>query len=150
VPLNLYDIHPDPKDLPHYDVPDLVWAKYYNQPEELKKCEDILAKDAGLAFHYAFDVLKGPFPAAETAIAKDAAWAYYYAVDVLKGPFPAGEAVIAQDACRACCYAEYVLGGPFPAGEAAIAKNASRTFQYGRFVLKLPVEEAMNWARTLT
>ena len=126
--LNLYDLHPDPKKAPYRDtayetVPKLVWEKYQKQPQELKKRERVLAKDAEIAYLYAKYILKGPFPAGEAAIATDAHHTYYYARDVLKGPFPAGEATMAESAHFAP--------------------------QYARNVLKIPDEEAKVWPKKL-
>jgi hypothetical protein len=100
--MDLYSLHDDPKSLNHHDVahdkvPELIWAKYRDQPAELKKREAALAKDPEIAYSYALYVLKGPFKLGEPAIAKDAKWAYWYARIVLKGPFKLGEPEIAKD-----------------------------------------------------
>jgi lambda repressor-like predicted transcriptional regulator len=121
--MNLYNLHSEPETLDHHDtaferVPRLVWEKYWDKSAELKKREEILAKDAKTAYVYASSVLKGPFPAGEAAIAKDAWCAYLYARDVLQKPWPAGEAAIAKNASLAYSYALLVLEKPFPAGEA--------------------------------
>ena len=112
--MNLYEYHPDPENALGYvtrydDVPELVWEKYKKQPEELKKREATLAKEARYAYWYARYVLMAPFPAGEPAIAKSSACAYFYAAEILNGPFPAGEAALAEDGHYAACYARYVL-----------------------------------------
>jgi hypothetical protein len=86
--MNLYKYHSKPETLDHYDkadewVPTLAWDKYKDQPAELKKREKALAKNPKIAYFYALDVLKKPFPAGEAAIAKSM-WSYNYAIDVLK------------------------------------------------------------------
>ena len=133
--MNLYQYHPDPENAPGYatrydTVPELVWERYELQLYELKKREEVLAKDAKYAYEYARWVLNGPFPAGEAALAKDAWYAYEYARWVLKGPFPVGEAVIAEDAQCAYWYARDVLGGPFPAGEATLAQDPAYSLRY--------------------
>jgi hypothetical protein len=86
--MNLYAIHPDPESAPHHDwdyenVPELVWAKYWNTPEELVKRAPAFASSPQLAYQYACHVLRGPFPAGEPAIAGDARLRYQYARHVL-------------------------------------------------------------------
>jgi hypothetical protein len=152
--MDLYAIHPDPESAPGYaarhdTVPALVWERYHDRPEELKKREKALATDAMYAYDYALVVLRGPFPAGEAAIAKDADWAYDYARFVLNGPFPAGEAVIAEDAYYAYLYALHVLNGRFPAGEPAIATDPECTYGYAYYVLQLPEHEAKAFVGSL-
>jgi hypothetical protein len=123
MPLDLYDIHPDKENAPHRDVaydrvPELVWERYWDQPKELKKRERALARSPEYAFHYALDVLGGPFPAGEPAIAREAQYAYKYARYVLKEPWPAGEPAIAGDPYYAYRYANHVLGLPAAAAVA--------------------------------
>jgi len=77
--------------------------------------------NAKLAYWYARDVIKGPWPAGEAAIATDPYWAYEYAHDVIGKPWPPGEAAIAKDPKLAYWYARDVIKGPWPAGEAAIS-----------------------------
>jgi lambda repressor-like predicted transcriptional regulator len=137
--MNLYKLHANPETLDHYDiahdkVPKLIWDKYENNPEELRKREAALAKDGQYAYFYAKHVLKGRWPAGEEAIAKDAFASYEYATDVLKAGFPAGEEAIAKDARYAYFYAKDVLDGPFPAGEAAIAKDQMQKKEYENFL----------------
>jgi rRNA maturation protein Nop10 len=139
--MNLYKLHANPETLDHYDVahdkvPKLIWDKYENNREELRKREASIAKDPKYAYMYSYVVLNGPFPAGEETIAKDPYYAYRYALDVLKGPWPAGEAAIAKDPYTAYRYAENVLKGPFPAGEAAIAKQPVYAYAYEEHVLK--------------
>jgi hypothetical protein len=122
--MNLYDLHPDPESAPGYDtryddVPELVWKKYRDQPEELRKREKALAREAKYAYRYAH-VLKGPFQAGEAAIATRGEYVFVYARNVLRSPFPAGEAAVAKS-----CYA----------------------YIYAREVLNLPEEEAMRRSR---
>jgi hypothetical protein len=86
--VNLYKLHSKPETLDHHDVafdkvPKLVWAKYRDQPTELKKREKILAKNPRTAYRYARFVLGKPFPAGEAVILKDTGYAYVYALLVL-------------------------------------------------------------------
>lgn len=134
--MNLYQYHTDPKkldlhDVAHDIVPELVWKRHFSKPEELKKREKALAKNAKYAYLYAWQIIKGPFPAGEAAIAKDAEFSEAYAEKVLKGPFPKGEAAIAKDGFQSFMYAKYVLNGPFPAGEEAM-KNSEWWDPYKR------------------
>ena len=86
--MNLYAIHPDPENAPYREwafenVPELVWYTYIDQPEELKKREKALAKEAEYAYYYAAYVLKGPFPAGEAAIDTNGGYSFLYARWVL-------------------------------------------------------------------
>ena len=47
----------------------------------------MFAEKAYFAYHYAADVLEGPFPKGEAAIAKDAYYANHYANEVLRADF---------------------------------------------------------------
>jgi hypothetical protein len=90
--MDLYALHPDLLNAPGYatrhdTVPCLIWERYQHQPEELRKREKALVKEARYAYLYAQWVLKGPFKAGEPAIAKNAEYAYYYACNVLKLPY---------------------------------------------------------------
>ena len=81
--MNLYKFHPDPENAPYREwayenVPALIWERYSDEPEELKKRERVLAKDAYYAYWYARDVLKGSFPAAEDTIANSHYVVAYY------------------------------------------------------------------------
>jgi hypothetical protein len=157
--MNLYNLHTDPKSLKHHDfhhntVPDLFWDKYGNNPAELKKREQAIAKDPGYAVMYARDVIKRPWKPGEAAIAKDPLTvlddgevncvALDYAKHVLHGRFPAGEKVIASNPVTAYEYAKDVLHGRFPAGEKAIADDKDHTEDcgiardYARFIIKGP------------
>ena len=125
--MNLYNLHSKPESLDHFEKvsennPEVFWDKYKNKPEELKKREKYIAKDAYSSFLYARDILQGPFPAGEEVIAKDARFAYYYTKEVLKGPFPAGEEAIAKDAKFASEYAKNVLKKDFYLNGKLIAK----------------------------
>jgi lambda repressor-like predicted transcriptional regulator len=123
--MNLYKLHANPEELDFYDeahekVPILIWKIYKNNPAELKKREDIIAKDAGRS--------------------------YWYADEVLRSPFPKGEEVISKDAHYSCMYATFILKAPWSKGEDAIAENAYCSYQYAYKVLKLSDEEAKAWA----
>lgn len=89
--MNLYQLHSNPKSLhlhdeAHEHVPQLVWEKYKDNPEELKKRESIWSKDVRYAYKYAMDILKSPFKGGEAIIAKNAYFAYYYA-ELIKNEF---------------------------------------------------------------
>ena len=82
--MNLYNFRSKPESLLQYEKiaetnPHIFWEKYENNPEELKKREKYIAKDAEYSYDYARDVLRGPFPLGEEAIAKDKDFAYFYA-----------------------------------------------------------------------
>ena len=139
--MNLYNFHSKPESLYQYEKitetnPDIFWEKYEKDPEELRKREKYLAKDARCAYYYARDVLKGPFPEGEEAIIRDVDYTLWYAQYVLEGPFPKGEAMFAEKAYFAYHYAADVLEGPFPKGEAAIAKDAYYANHYANEVLR--------------
>jgi hypothetical protein len=114
--MNIYKHHSDPKSLKHYDaaheaVPKLVWEKYKNNPSELKKRENALAKDPVYAYLYATDVLHGPFPKGEDTIAKSSVCAYLYVKNVIKGRWPPGEPAIAKSNGFSFEYGKF-LGDP--------------------------------------
>jgi len=72
---NLYKYHSNPDYPEAFEVvPELVYEKYFKNPEELKKREHILAKDAKIAYLYADKVLNGRFELGEAAISKDGYW----------------------------------------------------------------------------
>ena len=116
--MNLYNLHSEPMSLNFYELisetnPDIFWEKYKNKPEELKKREKYMAANAIYAYHYAKNILEGPFPPGEEAIAKDEYYAYYYAKNILKGPFPAGEEAISKDTHCFKLYVKFVLKKDF-------------------------------------
>jgi hypothetical protein len=83
--MNLYKLHSYPEELDFYDaahekIPFVFWEKYKDNPAELKKRENIIAKNAEYSCFYAENVLKAPFPKGEAAIAKDR----YYADEYIK------------------------------------------------------------------
>jgi hypothetical protein len=148
--MNLYNLHSDPKSLKHHDIhqetaPDLFWDKYRNNPAELKKREQYIAKNPKYAYLYAKDVIKGPWKPGEAAIAPKPVFAYAYARDVIKGPWKPGEAAIAKSPTiiidggevynYALDYADHVLHGRFPAGEKIIASNPVTAYYYALEVL---------------
>jgi hypothetical protein len=82
--------------------------------------EKTIGKCASWSFHYANDVINGPWPEGEWVISRDADWSYWYAKDIIGGPWPKGEEAISKDAMRSYHYAKYVIGGRFEKGEEAI------------------------------
>ena len=145
--MNLYSLHREPKTLHrHADRNTHVAQVFYRElvktrakPEEFKKREDAIAKDAMSSCDYAARILDGPFPKGEDAIAKDAHYSYLYADEVIGGPWPKGEAAMAKNAGKAYIYARNVLKGqPFPKGEDAIAKDAYYAYYYAVEVIKGP------------
>ena len=125
--MNLYDLHPNPKQAPGYanrfNVPEIAWKQFYTKYKqnpstknlaEVKKRESIWAKDGKIAYQYAYNVLESRFPAGEPAIAKDPRWAYEYAYNVLNSRFRRGESTIAKNPEYAYRYALYVLHSKFP------------------------------------
>ena len=71
------------------------------------------------AYNYAVSI-GHRFPAGESLIAKNAGLAYMYALNVINGRFLQGEDVIALKANVAIDYATDIIKGPFPKGEPAI------------------------------
>lgn len=139
--MNLYNLHINQESLLFFVeasevIPTLFWAKYKNNPEELKKRERYIAAAAEYSYLYARKVLKKTFPLGEDAISKDAHFAYHYAKDILRGPFPAGEEAISKDAYFALKYATDIVKGAFPAGEAAIIRSGVYLRYYVKDVLK--------------
>ena len=115
---NLYKYHSNPESILWYKeafevVPELVWEKYKNDPEELKKREHILAKDALPASYYAITIIRKPFPLGEEAISKNAHYSYWYAYKVLNKPFPLGEEAISKNEYWNNQYQQF-LKPPFP------------------------------------
>ena len=128
--MNLYNLHTDPRSLLLFKEADeyilgVFWDTYVNIPEELKKRERAISKDAYCAYYYAKDILRGPFPKGEEAISKDAQCAYWYAETILECPFAFGEAAIAKDAKYARWYAKDVLKADFYYDGRLIAKFES-------------------------
>jgi hypothetical protein len=50
--------------------------------------ENLLAKHGNLAYDYAKNILKGPFPLGEVAIALSERHGYLYATEIIKGKLP--------------------------------------------------------------
>ena len=106
-----------------------------------------------LAFHYAHDVIKEPWPPGEAAIATDGFIASVYAVDLInmknskqnKVRWPPGEAAIADDADASVRYAKSIIQGRWPPGEAAVATDAEMAYIYATEILKtrFPAAEEM-------
>jgi hypothetical protein len=142
--MNLYQLHSAPTsiyghDKAHETVPELIWKKYEGNPdqdEQLKRYEDILAKDPGYAYKYAFLILKKPFPKGEKAIATSPEYAFNYALHVLKGPFKAGEPAISKDAYYAVWYAVDVLKKRFPMAEDLIYDDYDLAIEYNSMLHK--------------
>lgn len=103
-------------------------------------CWDILFKDSNiskLAFMYARDILKGPFPEGEQYILKSPRYAAYYAIMILKTPWPEAEDIISTDSYFTCLYIKHVLKKePFPKGEKIISTNPNKSIWYVEYVLK--------------
>jgi hypothetical protein len=70
--------------------------------------------------------------------------AYSYAQDVIKGPWPKGEKAIARYPYPAYNYAKYILKGRFPAGEKAIALSYSGAPWREEYLEKFP-EAKLEW-----
>ena len=147
--MNLYKFHNKPESIHGHDradmeIPSVYWKKYRGNKlsgipnlVELKKREASIAKDSKLAYEYAHDIIRKPFPAGEDAIAKDGYQSFKYANDILHKRFPKGEPAIAKDPWNSLFYAVHVLHGRFKAGEHAIAtKNIHTPFRYAKEVIK--------------
>jgi hypothetical protein len=131
--VNLYNYHTDKKTLKGYDnkdelIPTEVWDKFKNQPDELKKREHVLARNAKTAYKYAVYVLDGRFKLGEPALSKNSQYAMSYA-QFLNG-FPAAETLFANNAIDALTYSTDVIKKPFPLGEPAIADIMSTASRY--------------------
>ena len=144
--MNIYNLHNQPESLHKHaiaqeTVPKLIWHKYQNNLTKLKDYEDILAKSPEFAFHYAWQVLKKPFPKGEPAIAKDPKYTVKYAEYVLDGPFKLGEPNIAKDVRLSFFYARDVLKGHrFPLAEPLIAKDAHFSVAYNSMLKRMGTE----------
>lgn len=113
--MNLYSLHNKPEDLHRRKdaddlVPSVIWDNQPHNAIKLKPYEDILAKDPGTAYSYAYWILSDAFPKGEKAIA-NSKYAYDYWRQVLnnandnrKKRFPAGEKAIARDRAHAILY----------------------------------------------
>ena len=106
--------------------------KYVGSPEK----EKAIVSDPYYAYHYAVDVIRGPWPEGEKAIASNPEYAYRYAQDVIQGPWPEGEKAIASDPKYAFYYARDVIQGPWPEGEKAIASDYWQADAYARDIIK--------------
>jgi hypothetical protein len=132
---------PDLKGL----TPEVAYAYAYNVIKDpFPEGEAVIAKDPGRAYYYAKDIIKDPFPEGESAIAKDPERSYRYAKYIIKGRWPKGEAAIAKYSRWATLYAAYVIKDPFPEGESAIATDPGRAYAYAKDVIKDP--EPSTWA----
>lgn len=134
--MNLYNYHDEAdKLIGHADkdelVPREVWNKYKKQPEELKKREKILARNAATAFFYASHILNDRFKLGEPALAKNSKYALYYAE--LIGEFPLAEPLFADNAVSALEYSTEITHKPFPAGEPLIADTMAIGTRYLQF-----------------
>ena len=113
--MNLYDLHPNPKEAPGYEkrfmVPEIAYK------EALKRAWGKVGQERRS-------------PDLEPAIAKDPMRAVLYARDVIREPFPEAEPVIAKSAFMSRLYAEYVLRGRFPLGEPTIASHFGEANRY--------------------
>ena len=88
------------------------------------------------ALHYAVDVKKGPFKAAEPYILNEDSFSSHYIVDALKKAMPEKEHVIAECRVSAFQYAKDILKGPFPKGEKAIGSHfPDMAFEYAKDIL---------------
>jgi hypothetical protein len=86
---------------------------YAASEERDARLESVLAQDPKIAYDYAYDVLFcDRFLAGEPAIMQIPRLAYAYACNMLKAPWPEAESVIAQDAHLADDYSYYVLKTP--------------------------------------
>ena len=88
-----------------------------------RKEEQKIITDVVDTYYYAWNIIKGRFPAGEEIISNNAEYAYKYAANVIKGEFLAGEPAIAKSAFFSYMYANYVINGRFEKGEKAIFSN---------------------------
>jgi len=141
--MNLYKLHSEPESMEYYGfhhdtVPALFWNMYKHDPNELKKRENVIAKDPEYAYMYATTILKDRFLLGEEAISKDFVYAHWYAREILCGRFPLGEEAIAKDPIHAYHYAKDILHDRFPLGEEAIARVPMYAKCYAKEVIKGP------------
>jgi lambda repressor-like predicted transcriptional regulator len=122
--------------LPFIRNPDLIY-RYASEIVGGKisdELEDIIAQDTFYSYHYAHNVLKGPFPKGEDTIAKNVYYSYHYAHYVLEDPFPKGENAIARDAECSYKYALDVLKDRFKKGERMIVRDSCTLNKYKEFL----------------
>ena len=106
--LNPYQFHNQPQQLMGYaesakKIPSIAW-QLAKSPAQKRELEHLWAKDPELAYRYARQIIKKPWPPGEAAIAGNPEYAYRYARQIIKKPWPPGEAVIASDAYFAKLY----------------------------------------------
>lgn len=86
------------------------------------------------AFHYASDILGGPFPEGEQIIATSPDFSYRYASEVLGGRFPLGEKAVLQDPNVAYSYTKYVIDDRWPEAEDLLRTDRRYWDIYVRFL----------------
>jgi hypothetical protein len=153
--MNLYSFHYDTHKLKGYDdrydlVPSLVFDKIKIKRIEPTK-QDIIAltKNPLIAYKFALQINKGPWPEGEEAIAKDPQYSYYYAVHILNERFIKGERIILKELTWIALYAQKVLKRRWPEGEKALLNQPKDTkfadlniYYYIKFVIDGPWPEA--------
>ena len=136
--MNLFKYHTEPEQLVGYAdrmqlVPELALeaAKKGDRSPEVLAAISISPR---ASFHYAMDVINGPWPPGETAIAQSSKYSYWYARNVIKKPWPPGETAIAQDSLYSYLYARNVIKKPWSPGETAIAQDSEDRKDYNQFL----------------
>lgn len=109
--------------------------------ENVNKYLKSIKKNPALAYHYAFGIVRGPWPDGEKAILHDDWYAVEYAKNVLKKRWPEAEPMLARKAAsedgyyRAVNYAVNVIQGRWPEAEKHGMYNPSFVLAYSEQIL---------------
>jgi hypothetical protein len=85
-----------------------------------------------LVYAYAFDVIRGRWPEAESIIVQDPYWSYCYARDVIKGRFSEAESIIVKNPSCACLYAKNILKHRWVEAESVIEEDYQLSQEYAQ------------------
>mgnify|MGYP001578888224 CR=1 FL=1 len=111
----------------------LAWRLYEATGERDERLENMIAQDREVAYEFVADVLDFP---------EGSQWAYWYAKNVLKAPWPEAESIIEASPRWAYEYAFRVLNGPFLKAEPEIAESSKWAYAYARDVLETDEDHA--------
>jgi hypothetical protein len=106
--------------------------------------EPYILQDPHRAYFYSLYILRNMRQDMAEVILKAAdPWvAYLYAENVIRGPWPEAEPVIAKDPHSALQYARYALRGRFEAAEPNLMQSGLNIYEYARCVLRRRWKEA--------
>ena len=97
--------------------------------------------DPKMAFHYALNVLRGPWPEGEAIIATHGFFSYQYALEVLGGRFLAGEPAVIQDK-HIIAYAKHIIRGRWPEAEKYLLQRPAAAHRYAVEIVQARWQEA--------